>query len=247
LSATRHKSYGLILTMTVAGLISGLSTEPLDKAWNGYCVRTGGRGYWLELIIPGLVYGVAMGVCLSGFGVFNTFQRLAFIVLAGTAYFSSFCVAGVVELGARATGLWPSVEKAGVSPFSMFAAGAVGGFLVLGGAVILMRGTVAGLSPLGALYWAMWGGLWGGLLGVLGWMLAPLLDMAFWHLSSGLHMTAPIPPPPSVGSGYTYKGKDSFFYSLYAVWQTGMAVALGVLLHHYRSKAQSVEKELEKP
>lgn len=246
----RNGGHGLISALTVAGLLSGLSADPLTMAWYHLELHVGAPSSF-DLAIPGLVFGVATGICLLAFRIFNAWQTAFFTCLAGVAYFFSYWVAAGAEVvsiaGQSHDGAWIFGSPDAVSPLSMFAGGAVGGLLVIGAEVLLLRRNIAGLRLVSALSWS----LWGGLLGVVGWLLAPSLGMAIWRLFYVVHITALAPPSAAMSSYHissdTYRGAKSFFYSLYGVWQTGLGLALGVLAQRYMRKVQSTEKESEKP
>ena len=64
----------------------------------------------------------------------------------------------------------------------------------------------------------------GSLLGVIGYALGPYLGAVIWHLLHFLHLGEPSQARQSQPSDDT-----SSFYSLYVVWQTGIAILIAVL------------------
>jgi hypothetical protein len=77
--------------------------------------------------------------------------------------------------------------------------------------------------------------LTGSSLAILSWALAPSLGAALWHVLNLFHLdesTAEI----------AQRSHYAAFYSLYVVWQSGMAVLLGVLLPWQPEEFGSSEK-----
>jgi len=72
----------------------------------------------------------------------------------------------------------------------------------------------------------------GSLLGVIGYALGPYLGAVIWHLLHFLHLGEPSQARQSQPSDDT-----SSFYSLYVVWQTGIAILIAVLFPFRASRA----------
>lgn len=76
--------------------------------------------------------------------------------------------------------------------------------------------------------------LTGSFLAVLGWALAPSLGAVLWHTLNFFHLDEST-------AKEAQESNYAAFYSLYAVWQSGMAVLLGGLLPTRREAACSPE------
>jgi hypothetical protein len=219
-------NYGVTVALTLAGLVSGLITCGL--------VWPAGRlgGY-----ILGGVFGATMTVSLVLCGMLRAAWKALWLPLvAAAADYISIMVAGCVELG-LAWMLLPMDRPAPhESPVALFAGGLIGAFLVLGGILTLSHPEV-GMRALAAR--ALWWSVPGGALGVVGWALGPSLGMAIWSGVHAVGLTAPTETFENALSGTSRQ------YSLFVVWQTGMAFVIGLMLRRY--KAQSRAKKLVQP
>jgi hypothetical protein len=127
-------------------------------------------------------------------------------------------------------------EQNAPSPIALFVGGVLGGFLILSEAVFLPRIETKKRAFKLALLWS----LLGGAAAAVGWELGPTLGAALLSLVHALHFDSLTNLPGDVLNGADIT-RSSF--SLYVVWQTGMAFLLGVLLRRYEPKPRS--KELE--
>jgi hypothetical protein len=221
--------FKFLATLSSAGLLSGLFFDGLVYPAEKYL---GQLGY----VVYGL-FGAILGVTLAGNGMLGLrgiWKAFLLPVPVAVAYFFSYMVAFAVELGLSHWG--NSSEATTVSPVSLFAGGVAGGFVILAFVSILVHSIL--VNPGGgyrtpmvkSLTWS----LVGGVLGVIGWALGPSLGMAIWYAVHGLGLTAP---------DETFQnalGERSHEFSLFVVWQTGMALLLAIMLRPDRAKSRDV-------
>lgn len=224
----RTSSHKLPYVLAVAGLFSGLFTGCQVWAW----------------YLSGVVFGVAVAICLAAFGIFDSRRGLLFTAVSAVAFWLAFYLATSLDPHLPfGLSQWPPGEQQFVSPAALSAAGVLGGFLVLGGALSLLRPEIG--KPTIARAAASWS-LSGGVLAFLGWLLAPSLGSAIWRLTDIAHIS---------GMGFlttegpSSSGRDVFLqYSLNVVWQTGMGLVLGVQVgRHARTCPPHARKDPEKP
>lgn len=174
----------------------------------------------------GIVFGVIIttALWLSGASRRIFGGTLAIIVITA-AYWAAFVTAAAVELKLPWKS-WSMGSPPTVSPVSLFAGGLVGSLLVLGAVSLAVPlRDKNGKLPLACLLWP----LLGGLLGVIGWNLGTLLGILFWHVIHGLGLGSP------GDTGYTDAPR---VYSLYVFWQTGMGLALGLMLDRFLQRPE---------
>lgn len=225
----------LVAVLAIAGLLSGLLADcgpSLGGALPGVLGEFIGLGF-------GGIFGATVAVCLVRFGVFDSWQAAVFCGLAVAAFWLSQIAAFLVEEALHTPGL-PEISA---YPAWLFAGGAVGGSLLLGGAAFLLtpksqvRALVSRLPR-----WSALGAAAGGTLGMLSWVLAPSLGTAIWRALYAVHLpyvARSVPPaPPADRSRFLM---SSITYALWPVWQTGMAFALGILVQRLRPEAQREE------
>ncbi len=221
-----------MVPLSLAGLFSGLLTA--------FCSKSGGQ-LW-NALLPGVAFGALISGGLVMCGILQSIGKATRIIaLTIAAYIVSNLVATAVQLALLPfipeSQQWSMGHPMTESPIAVFAGGAIGGFLILYGIVILLhpkterRGLEAKILLCSSA---------SGALGVIGWALGPSLGMALWSVSHALHLTAPTETYQNAAYGGT-----GYQYSLYPVWQSGTAVLLGVLLRRYEAKPPS--KELENP
>ena len=149
---------------------------------------------------------------------------IAFIVASSAAYLAA--VAATIGLFLLVSsflghggGGWEHVH---VPAPVFFGGGYAGSFLVLAAALLLFRHASVRWSTLARIpKWA----LAGGVLGVIGWLLGPLLGDPLLRVLETLHLR----PSWESYAGALSQQRPEYF-SLYAVWQTGMAFLLGLVL-----------------
>ena len=202
----------------LAGLLSGLVTAGLEYP--------AGRFGW----ILGGPFGAIMGFALAACGVLRGYWKAILLPVATTAvFFLSFLTTGYIEINFPRQ-LWATERSMSPGPVSLLAGGFVGGFLILVVVLILVNAK-AGILTLAVKTIA--GSLIGGILGVIGPALGPYLGMTIWFGLHVLRLTAP-------GESYQNAlGGRSDGYSLYVVWQTGMAVVLAVVLWTLKAKSRN--------
>jgi hypothetical protein len=216
----RWAKYKFVATLSSAGLVSGLVTSTL-----GYH-----SGLFGEYVLGG-VFGAFMGIALAVTGMLQGVWKAVLLpVPTAFAYYLSIMAAGVVEIYFPWK-IWSTGEVTPPDPIALFAGGFVGGFLVLGVVSILIHSILVhpkvGIETVvvKAFAWS----LVGGILGVIGWAFGPSLGMAIWSGIHDLGLTAPDETFQNALLGQTSHG-----FSLFVVWQTGMALVLAIMLWPYR-------------
>lgn len=162
---------------------------------------TGDGGY----LATGGLFGLALATYffLSN-GNRSLLKGILFVIFSVVAY----CLA---TWGAMASSLLFRSGTTEAPPSAMFVGGAIGAFLLLVLVQFLLQPVAPGKFIVKKA--AIWS-LAGGALGVLGWELGPSLGRFLWSL---LPLRA-------------WPGPDSFQqFSLYFVWQTGMALVVGFI------------------
>jgi hypothetical protein len=163
------------------------------------------------------------------------------IVVAAVAYALSLYAAMTIQMGypqiVRSAEQWDMSTREPASPIALFVSGLIGGFLVLGAVALFFR---PGIGKGALAMTALLGAVLGGTLGVAGWALRSSVGVAVWHLFHAFHLTPQREPSPRTWfhdeHDYT---NSSRMYSLYVVWQTGFALAAGILLRG----VATIEKE----
>ncbi|HVB36042.1 MAG TPA: hypothetical protein VND42_02290 [Candidatus Acidoferrales bacterium] len=222
MAGEQRRDFKLATLLSAAGLLSASVTICGASA-------TGQSDF---LFFPGIVFGVIISGCFIVSGALRSPRRAILFIVACT-------VANLlaVWLGIQAE-IWLPLGDSSVghgvaaSPVALFASG-------LFGAVVVVSSAVTQLHPeikLRDLDWKVfsWPAL-GGVLGI-GWELGPTLGMA---LSSAAHALG---PAPRAGTAPNTAGEMSHRYSLWLVWQTGVAFILGIVLRRYEVKPGSRAK-----
>jgi hypothetical protein len=147
------------------------------------------------------------------------------------AYPLSILVAGGIQLVISQHS--PIGAGPDISAVTLFAGGFVGAYLVIGITLLLIPLQTEKRSVLvRSLCWP----LLGGILGVIGWNLGASLGMALWSIAHHLHLTA---------NDETWlnalHSDTSHEFSLFLIWQVGMAVVLGIMVR--TSETSSPPKE----
>jgi hypothetical protein len=209
-----------VLLMPFAGLISGVLTAAL-------C----GDHFSNSLGIP---FGAIMAFCLAASGITRSVWRLVcFFALTACTFYISVFSAAEAELAIR--DLLDAVRRT-TYPTSYFVGGAIGGFLVLGGTMLLTERRI-GIRVIcrRALTWS----LIAGVSAPIAWALGPSVGLWIWSLSHALGLTSsPNTLSPAL-YGETGYGPPSRLYALFVVWQTAMGFALGMTLRNVREKRET--------
>ena len=173
-------------------------------------------------LFQGVLFAVAISVCLLAFGRFGKAQAVYFAVVCSAAWPVSNLLA--FDLASR---WYLPLGEARAYEAAYFVGGALGGLLVTGAASLLMRPSPG--PPMVAvvlLIWSITGAVLGGFLGVVGWRLAPSLGAAMAHT---FYQVGLLPRELGDPTRLLYRGQDFSDYSLYVVWQTGIAFAVGLI------------------
>jgi hypothetical protein len=214
--------FKFVALLSLYGLLSGLITAALVFPFG-----RNGSG------VLGGVFGAIMAVVLVGCGMLRALWKIILLpsVTAATFYFS-FMLGGPLGVGLSMRSTMS--EAPTITPLAMFPGGVIGGFIVLAAITILVRpnvgfGTLAVKTVIGSLV--------GGILGVIGWSLGPSLGMEIWSGVHYLGLTAP------AETFWVARDSDTIHaYSLFVVWQTGMALVLAItLLPSEQSPAKLVQ------
>ena len=222
MAVERWAGYKFVVLLSSAGLFSGVVTSALrypSGLLGGY--------------VLGGVFGAFMGIALALSGMLQGIWKAVLLPIpTAFAYYLSIMVAGVVEIYFPWK-IWSTGELTPPDPVALFAGGFVGGFLVLGVVSLLIHSILVhprvGIETVvvKALAWS----LVGGILGVIGWALGPSLGMTIWSGIHGLGLTAP------TETFQNALGEPSNQFSLFVIWQTGMAFVLAIMLLPHRSKS----------
>jgi hypothetical protein len=211
---------GLLLMLPLAGLLSSMASIASYPF---------GPNSWL---FPGFFFGLFICCSLAVFTLLTTISRaLALIIMTSVAYPISILLAGGIQL-IRPGSHWSMGQQPSVSSIALFAGGFLGALLVIGATLSLVaseteKASLLNKSPL----WS----LSGGILAIIGWTLGPSLGMVLWSTAHSLHLTAPDE------TALNATGDTSHQFSLWFVWQVGMAVILGIMLR--TSETSSPAKE----
>ncbi len=231
----------LIVLLTLGGLVSGLLTSALMYPNRQEAGLAPGVVFGAFLAIPLVISGI-----LDSGKLYSLLKALGLIVVSTAAYFLAYVTAFELQLNfpqivPRAE-RWDMGTYEPASPIALFVGGLVGGFLVFAGLMSLCRpeinkGTRARKILEGALL--------GGVLGVAGWALRSSVGVAVWNLLHALRLTSPweLSPREWFHDKYDY-GDTSRMYSLYVVWQTGVATAVGFMVRHASAKGKDESNEL---
>jgi len=191
-------------------------------------------------LFSGFIFGLLLACGLYLAGILRSPQRaFVLVVVATAAYFLSFFAAfglqmkfpQIVPIDQR----WSMSTSEPAAPMALLAGGLVGGFLLFGSVVLLLsprKGIAAAARRV------VLGTVLGGLLGIAGWALRSSLGIAIWHLFAAFRLT-PFGGSPRewFGGQYDYS-ETTRMYSLFFVWQTGVATAIAVMLRRDLQKSK---------
>lgn len=218
---TRFGPEGVIL-LTHAGLLSGLITIFISYTNAEY------PALWLL----GAPFGVVISGCLVWLGILRDYRRVIRLILVATAaYFVSFFAAFFFQ-GIVLSIFMTSSEKLAISPIALFVGGIVGAFVLILEVVFLPRIQPKPRAQNLALVWSPVGDVLAAGGAALGPSLGAFL-LRFVH-SLGLASLTNLPFDKIEGAEQT-----SLLFSLYLVWQTGMAFVLGIMMNHYAGAPHS--------
>jgi hypothetical protein len=213
------------ILLTAAGFISAaftITTQLLGKKIEADSFG----GEFFGLII------VAYFVLWEGSGI--GWREAAFVLASTIAYFAAFLsgtAVGLVSMGA--VGLvfgGDQMPLAGVT-----AGGYVGAFIVLAASLRLFVPEKFGSSLL--VRSALWSPI-GGALGILGWISGPDVAQFRFKIQQRLDLI------PLAGPYHFSVTKQDHYFSLFVVWQTGMALVIALLLWYERRRTNTVLSHL---
>lgn len=216
-----------VLLLTFSGFLSGLLTVFI------YAITHFSTWFWL-----GLPFGLLISGCLAGLGIIDDFSRVVRLVfVAFVAHLLSFLVAwflGTFLSGASLSGV--NYDQLGIS-IALFVGGTIGACLILMQAVFLPRVDPKARGKLDlafkpALLWSPVGGA----LAAVGWALRSTLGTALLSFAHALRLASLTDLRPD---------ETHLLFSVYVVWQTGMALMLGLMFLGYEAKFSP--KKLEQP
>lgn len=182
--------------------------------------------------LPGFLFGLFICGSLAAYNLLVTIRRaLGLTVVTTIAYPLSILLAGGIQL-VLPWWHWSMSDRSDISTVTLFAAGFVGAFIVIGVTLWLIPLIEKESLLIKTLSWS----LLGGALAVIGWKLGPSLGMRLWHMAHALRLTAPDE------TAMNARGDTSHQFSLWLVWQTGMAVVLGIMMQRFVDS-----KEIKQP
>jgi hypothetical protein len=200
----RSFRHSFMIYSTIAGIFSGLLTAIV--MWPAG--RVG--GYFL-----GVVFGVIMAVWLGAFRMLRKLWFAIYLATAGiVAFLAAWFVAAFVDFGLISAKLTSDISAIG-----MFAGGMVGAFIIFITVLMLDRRQIQISARLWrSLLWSIWGGV----LAATGWALGPTVGIFIWSGFHSLRLSF---------VGETFSAGQGRLFSLFVVWQAGIAFSLAVLLN----------------
>lgn len=229
--------------LVLTGLISGVCTYTLMP------YHEGDPG-----LFRGVVFGSFLAIALGTSGILDTrilyahLKALGIIVASTAAYFCAYFAAFFVAGFLPRILLRASLHNASVrflteilfrasryiakgdepAPIALFVGGLIGGFVMFSVVMCLCR---SGMSTRARARRVLLGTILGGVLGVVGWALCSFVGVAISNLLHGLGLTpgGEFGPRAWLQDKYDYEETDRM-HSLYVVWQTGVALAMGIML-----------------
>ena len=200
----------------------------------------------------GVVFGSFLATPLAISGIldsgilYSLFKALGLIAVSTAAYFLAYFTAFGIQMNfpqiVPSSERWDMGTYEPASAIALFVGGLVGGFLVFAGVIFLSRPEINKGARARKI---IQGTLLGGTLGIAGWALRSSIGAATWHLLHAFGLTAPweLSPREWFHGVYDY-GQTSRMYSLYVVWQTGIAAAAGIMLRHPSGRKQDKSDDL---
>ncbi len=209
----------LVVALGLCGLASGIVTCAFiypDAHANG--------------MSPGIIFGIFLAIPLALLRILNFLEAVVLVVYSFAIYLVAFFTAFVFQLTVPGTvpeaDLWSMSHGETPAPIPLFIGGLIGGFVLFAAVMFVAR-----IPPRRCISNALVGAVLGGVLGSAGWVLGVPLGLAVWHFLHIFDLTSPWGGGPQTclgeGCGYT---ELVHTYSLFMVWQTGVAVAVGAML-----------------
>jgi hypothetical protein len=215
----RSRGYKLPLVLAACGFLSGMLTCAL--------IPSGQQGPGLYC---GIVFGSFLAIPLAMSRILDWGKALALIALSTAAYFLAYIAAFWMQ--STFPQIVPSSELGNMgtnepaSAIALFVGGLVGGFLVFAGVILLSRPEISKGARAPKI---VQGTLLGGALGIVGWALRSFIGAAIWHVFHAVGLA----PSWELSPDYS---QISRMYSLYVVWQTGVAAGVGNMLRQPSAK-----------
>jgi len=217
----------LVVALGLCGVASGIITcafiYPQDNA-NG--------------ISPGVIFGISLAVPLTFLRIVDLLKALLLVVYSAAIYVIAIVTAIFVQMKypqlVPEADLWNMGNGETPALIPLFIGGFIGGLLLF--AVVTYA---SGISARWCMANALVGAVLGGVLGLAGWALGGSLGVVLWHFLDIFHLASGGSPRICYDDGCYYT-ELAHTYSLFMVWQTGVAVAMGWML---RSVAVAVRPE----
>jgi hypothetical protein len=223
-----------VVYLTLAGLLSSLLT-------------VGSPHFFLAIFgmfSVGMIFGSVLASCFClCFGVRSPWKLGGFVITSIVAYLLALFSIGPSPFGflafpftypavfiAKALG-FGHAPRGEVAPVLLFGPGALGAFLVLTAGLFAISSQKRGRWSL--LLKALIGSLVGGLLGAIGYALGPSLGFVLWEF---LHAWGG--PISSAHYQQVIAGGEANFDSVFLLWQTGVALLLGLLWWHGEARVE---------
>jgi hypothetical protein len=203
----------------------------------------------------GVVFGIFLATPLAISGILgsrildSTLKWLGLIAVSSAAYYLAYMAAVGLQMNfpqiVPETERWDMGTAEPASPTALFVGGLVGGFLIFVSVVFLAGPR---LNKGARSQEIIRGALLGGALGIAGWALRSSIGVAAWNLFHSFGLT----PPWELSPTHWYHGINDYgertrMYSLYIVWQTGIAAATGIMLRYPLWKKEDKSDGLRPP
>ncbi|MGH9727623.1 MAG: hypothetical protein ACRD4V_03430 [Candidatus Acidiferrales bacterium] len=217
-SATTVTQGARYLRLPIVLMFLGALSSFITTAWDA-------ASRWS--VFEGVVFGVAVVCGLAAFKIVtNPMKAAALIVFSPFAFYAAYFASFVTQLMLSGLGLLSESEEATMghvaspSPIALFIGGLVGGFVLVGAVLWLV--SEGNRHARRALLWSVASGI----LAVIGWALSPLLGPALSHV---IRILRPDEAWLTPQSG-TPNGPLGMICSVFFVWQTSMAFAIGLMV-----------------
>ena len=203
----------------------------------------------------GVVFGIFLAIPLAisrilGSGILeSTLKGFGLIAVSTAAYFLAYMTAMGLQMDfpqiVPEAERWSMGNAESASPTALFVGGLVGGLLIFA-SVVFLAGPK--LNKSARLQEILRGALLGGALGIAGWALCSSIGAAAWSLFHSFGLT----PPWELSPRHWYHGINDYgertrMYSLYIVWQAGIARAIGIMLRYPLGKKEDKSDGLRPP
>ena len=220
----------LILLTASGGLISALITSCASYPLGHFAVSQNNRLVdFSQIFFPGTVFGVLVSACFALRGYLRELWKAITLTLASAV---AYCLSvwAAVGISLHPFGLVPPDRIGDVTDLALVCGGLTGGFCTICAVSLLFNSTHTWQRRiLKALCWTSVGAL----LAVVGWALGP--GIALWQIIHSMNLT---PPTETVRNA---QGDQSHMFSLWAIWQAGMGLVLGLVVNGKQSTAEELK------